>query len=160
MFWGQRFMLVWNRWLQNRYIQASALAKCAQLPRITFGGIGRKAKFSLLSHKADVRLFQRSLSRSVLLFGVLCARRGTPRTRAPHLLLVMSTGHFSVRLNRFIHRSIAASGAPVVGRNFAKWSRLATWGASFFLLSPKNQQIFGDPGDNKKRLISLDITAL
>ncbi len=26
----------------------------------------------------------------------------TPRTRAPHLLLKMSTGHFSVRLNRFI----------------------------------------------------------
>ena len=87
-----------------------SLGKMCTTAPITFGGIGRKAKFSLLSHKADVRLFQRSLSRSVLLFGVLCARRGTPRTRAPHLLLKMSTGHFSVRLNRFIHRSIAASG--------------------------------------------------
>ena len=36
----------------------------------------------------------------------------TPRTRAPHLLLKMSTGHSDVQLNRFIHHGKAVSGAP------------------------------------------------
>ena len=54
--------------------------------------------------------------------GVLCARRGTPRTRAPHLLLVMSTGHFSVRLNRFIHHGKPCRG-PQDGNSFPFYKR-------------------------------------
>ena len=37
------------------------------------------------------------------------------------------------------------AGTPVVGRNSAKGSRLATWSASFFLLSPKIGRFSGAP---------------
>ena len=32
----------------------------------------------------------------------MCSKWGTPRTRAPHLLLILATGNYSVRLYRFI----------------------------------------------------------
>ena len=33
----------------------------------------------------------------------MCSEWGAPRTRAPHLLLIPSTGRYSVRLNRFMN---------------------------------------------------------
>ena len=38
----------------------------------------------------------------------MCSEWGTPRTRAPHLLLILATGNYSVRLNRFTFESTVA----------------------------------------------------
>ena len=39
----------------------------------------------------------------------MCSEWGTPHTRAPHLLRILATGNYSVRLNRFTFESTFAS---------------------------------------------------
>ena len=50
----------------------------------------------------------------------MCSEWGTPRTRAPHLLLILATGNYSVRLNRFIVASCRTYCSPISGTFFAK----------------------------------------
>ena len=38
----------------------------------------------------------------------MCSEWGTPHTRAPHLLRILATGNYSVRLNRFTFESTVA----------------------------------------------------
>ena len=47
----------------------------------------------------------------------MCSEWGTPRTRAPHLLLILATGNYSVRLNRFmgLSRDFLGSRFSVLG---------------------------------------------
>ncbi len=42
----------------------------------------------------------------------MCSEWGTPRTRAPHLLLILATGNYSVRLNRFMFAPCRTYGLP------------------------------------------------
>ena len=51
----------------------------------------------------------------------MCSEFLTPSTRAPHLLLILATGNYSVRLNRFIHRNKLRRG-PRSKRKCKKYS--------------------------------------
>ena len=50
----------------------------------------------------------------------MCSEWGTPRTRAPHLLRILATGNYSVRLNRFMFAPCRTYWSTISGNFFAK----------------------------------------